>query len=237
MEDTKLKLFSRPEFISPIMILKKIISATLFILLFQQTFAQRNHDGYNFLGIQGGITFFDIQTDDLVTQQQEGFTAGFTTRGAFRNNFDLIYGLSFQSVSVGVEGRSILGTNTKNIGYTIQGVQLNFLGSYNIIVKHLSLEFGPIFDINGKMKLDDDKYENYILTGYNTLRAKDIQDISKFNVRLAGGITAGLEHFRISAQYQYGVTNMLGSLNDKDLENEDFKGNSSTIVLRGVIYF
>ena len=216
--------------------IKKLLFATLCLFLGQQAFSQRNYDGYNFLGIQGGITFFDIQTDDLVTMQKEGFTAGFTTRGAFRNNFDLIYGLSFQSASVGVEGRSILG-DTQNIGYTIQGVQLNFLGSYNIIVKHLSLEFGPIFDLNGKMKLADDKYGDYILTGYNTLTAADIQDISKFNVRLAGGLTAGLEHFRISAQYQYGVTNILGGLNDKGLENEDFKGNSSTIVLMGVIYF
>jgi len=218
------------------MSLKKIIFAAIFLFSFHQTFAQRNYQGYNFLGIQGGLTLFDIQTDDLVTVQQEGFTAGFTTRGAFRNNFDLIYGLSFQSASVGAEGRGLLG-DTQNIGYTIQGVQLNFLGSYNIIVKHLSLEFGPIFDITGKMKLDDDKLENYILTGYNTLTAKDIQDISRFNVRVAGGLTAGLEHFRLSAQYQYGITNMLGKLNDKGLENEDFKGNSSTIVLAAVIYF
>ncbi|PHR13766.1 MAG: hypothetical protein COA40_04320 [Aequorivita sp.] len=218
------------------MSLKKLIFATLFLFSIQQSFAQRNYEGYNFLGIQGGITFFDIITDDLVTQQKEGFAAGFTTRGAFRNNFDLIYGLSFQSVSVGVEGRGLLG-NTENIGYTIQGVQLNFLGSYNIIVKHLSLEFGPLFDITGKMKLDEDKYKEYTLTGYNSLNAKDIQDISQFNVRLAGGLTAGLEHFRVSAQYQYGLTNMLGSLNDKGLEKEDFKGNSSTIVLAAVIYF
>ena len=217
--------------------LQKSFFAIFFLLVFQQTFAQRNYDGYNFLGIQGGITFFDIQTDDLATQQKEGFVAGFTTRGAFRNNFDLIYGISFQSSSVGIEGSSLLGTDTQNISYTIQGAQINFLGSYNIVKKHLSLEFGPVFDINGKMKLDNDQYEDYILTGYSELEAKDIQEISRFNVRLAGGITAGLEHFRISAQYQYGVTNMLGKLNDKGLENEDFKGNSSTIILMGVIYF
>src|SRR5690606_10890404 len=215
--------------------LQKSFFAIFFLLVFQQTFAQRNYDGYNFLGIQVGITFFDIQTDDLVTQQKEGFVAGFTTRGAFRNNFDLIYGISFQSASVAVEGSFL--TDTQNIGYTIQGAQINFLGSYNIVKKHLSIEFGPVFDINGKMKLDNDQYEDYILTGYSELEAKDIQEISRFNVRLAGGITAGLEHFRISAQYQYGVTNMLGKLNDKGLENEDFKGNSSTIILMGVIYF
>jgi len=215
--------------------LQKSFCAIIFLFVFQQTFAQRNYDGYNFFGIQGGVTFFDIQTDDLVTKQQTGFVGGFTTRGAFRNNFDLIYGLSFQSSTVGVEGSNLL--ETQNIGYTIQGAQINFLGSYNIVVKHLSIEFGPVFDINGKMKLDRDEYEDYILTGYETITAKDIQDISRFNVRLAGGITAGLEHFRISAQYQYGVTNMLGKLNDKGLENQDFKGNSSTIIVAGVIYF
>jgi hypothetical protein len=216
---------------------KQLIFTFFCLFVFQQTFAQRNYGGYNFLGIQGGVTFFDIQTDDLVTTQQEGFTAGFTTRGAFRNDFDLVYGISFQSASIGVEGSSFLGTDTQNIGYTIQGAQINFLGSYNIIVKHLSIEFGPVFDINGKMKLDNEKYEDYILTGYNTLAAKDIQEISRFNVRLAGGFTAGLEHFRLSVQYQYGVTNMLGKLNDRGLENKNFKGNSSTIILAAVIYF
>jgi hypothetical protein len=237
VEDTKNKTYFHALKISPTMNFKQLFFVSFCLLFFQQTFSQRNYNDYNFLGIQGGITLFDIQTDDLVTQQQTGFTAGFTTRGAFRNDFDLIYGLNFQSSSVGVEGSNFLGTDTQNISYTIQGAQINFLGSYNIVVKHLSVEFGPIFDVNGKMKLDNDKYEDYILSGYSTITAKDIQEISRFNVRLAGGLTAGLEHFRISAQYQYGVTNMLGKLNDRGLENKDFKGNSSTIVVMGVIYF
>ncbi len=219
------------------MSLKNLLFATFFLIFFQQTVAQRNYNGYNFLGLQGGLTLFDISTDDLVTKQQEGFTAGFTTRGAFRNNFDLIYGLSFQSATVGVEGRNPENSKTQNIGYSIQGAQLNLLGSYNIIVKHLSLEFGPILEINSKMKLDDAKFENYILSGYNALTANDIQEISRFNARLAAGLTAGLEHFRLSAQYQYGITNMLGKLNDKNLENTNFKGHSTTIVLAAIIYF
>jgi hypothetical protein len=219
------------------MSLKKLFFVTLCFLFFQQTIAQRNYRGYNLLGITGGITFFDINTDDLVTSSKEGFVAGFTSRGAFRNDFDLIYGLSFQSAKVAVEGNNITGTSLQNIGYTIQGVQLNFLGSYNFIKKHLSIEFGPVFNINGKMKLDQDEYENYILSGYNTTTAKDIENISKFNIRAAAGLTAGLENFRLSAQYQYGVTNMLSALNSRNLENDDFNGHSSTIVVSGVIYF
>lgn len=202
-----------------------------------QTYAQRNYEGYNFLGIQGGVAIFDIQTDDLQTNSKAGFLAGFTTRGGFRNDFDLIYGLSFQSLSVGIEASPVLGAETQTIDYTVQGVQLNFLGSYNIIMKHLSIEAGPVFVVNGKMKLDNKKYENYTISGYETLAAKEIQEISRFNVRIAGGITTGLEHFRISAQYQYGLTNILGNLNSEDLEYDDFKGNSSTFVISGVIYF
>jgi hypothetical protein len=235
VEDTKNKTYFHALKISPSMNFKRLIFVSFCLFFYQQTIAQRNYEGYNFLGIQGGISFFDIQTDDLVTKQEIGFTAGFTTRGGFRNDFDLIYGISFQSEAVSVVGSR--GSDTQNIGYTIQGAQINFMGSYNIVMKHLSVEFGPVFSINGKMKLDRDEYEDYILTGYNTLTAKDIQDISRFNVRLAAGLTTGLEHFRISAQYQYGLTNMLGGLNGNDLENDDFKGNSSTIIVSGVIYF
>lgn len=226
-----------PEIILQIMSSNTCFLTVICLIFFQQIYAQRNFDHYNFLGIQGGITLFDIQTKDLITTTQSGFTAGFTTRGAFRNNFDLVYGISFQSTSVGVEGKNSSGRDTQNINYTLQGASINFLGSYNIIVKHLSIEFGPVVNINGKLKLDDDKFKDFVLTGYETLSAKDIQDISKFNVHLAGGLTAGFEHFRVFGQYQYGLTNMLGKLNDQDLENKNFKGNSFTMIVGAVIYF
>ncbi len=214
---------------------KKSVLILAAALWAQYTFAQRNYEGYNLLGIQGGISMFDIQTDDFTTEQKLGFTAGFTTRGAFRNNFDLIYGLSFMSASIGINGSG--GAGTQNISYTLQGAQLGFLGSYNIVKKHFSLELGPVFGLNGKMKLDQERYADYVLTGYNQLTAKDIQDISRFQVYAAGGFTAGLEHFRISAQYQYGITNMFGKLNSANLEKDDFEGHSSTVVLAAVIYF
>jgi len=207
-----------------------------FLLFFtQQSISQRNYNGYNHLGINGGITLLDIKTSDLQTKQGEGFTAGFTTRGAFYDDFDLIYGLNFYNSSIGIEGSNLL--DTQYIGYTIQAVQLNFLASYNIIMSHLTAEFGPVLNINSKMKLDSDRYEDYILSGYSTLRAQDIQDISPINFHLAAGISGGFENFRISAQYQYGVTNTLGKLNDKNLENSNFEGHTNLITLAAVVYF
>lgn len=217
------------------MTLKSALLFIFFSFIFQQNFAQRNYDSYNRLGITGGLTLFDINTSNLITKQGSGVAGGFTTRGSFRNNFDLIYGISFYNSKIGVQGS--FASDTQFIDYTIQAAQINFFGSYNIIKHHLSLEFGPILNINGKMKLDSDRYENYILEGYNVLRAQDIEDISQINFHVAGGITAGLESFRLSALYQYGVTNMLKNLNENGLENEDFEGHSSTITIAAVVYF
>ena len=221
------------------MSLKTLLIVTLSLVFFQQANAQRNFDDYNRIGLTAGLTLFDITTSDLVTNQGQGFEAGFTTRGAFRNNFDLIFGLSFFNSSVGVKGG--VGPNgagdTQFINYQIQAAQIGLLGSYNIVKHHLSVEFGPILNVNGKMKLDSDRLQDYILEGYTTLRAQDIQDIGRFNFHLAGGLTTGLRSFKVSALYQYGVLNMLGRLNDNKLEKTNFKGNSSTIIFAATFYF
>ena len=220
------------------MSLKNIIFVTLAFLFAQQALSQRNFDHYNRLGLTAGYTLFDISTSDLTTKQSGGFMLGFTTRGAFRNNFDLIYGLNFLNTKVEVLGRNPISfTDTQYIEYTIPTVQINFLGSYNIIKHHLTLEFGPVLNVNGKMKVDSERYEDYILDGYERLKATDIENISPVSFLVAGGISGGLESFRASVQYQYGVTNMLGKLNDRDLENTDFKGNSNTIIFALVVYF
>jgi hypothetical protein len=240
-EDTKIKLLLPALKKNPIMSFKTLLFIALSLLLLQQSFSQRNYEEYNRLGIQGGISLFDIATSDFSTKQAEGFFVGFTTRGAFRNNFDIVYGINFLSTEIGILGHDQANTgeisDEQYIDYAIQAVQLNFLASYNIVKHHLSVEAGPILHINSKMKLKSDRHENYIIDGYSNLRAEDLQDISVFNFRLMGGITAGLESFRLSAQYQYGVTNMLDKLNDQNLEMKNFKGNSGTIILALIVYF
>lgn len=224
------------------MSLRTLCFVTILLTTSITCLAQRNYDEYNRLGIQGGVSLFDINTSNFVTEQQTGFGAGFTTRGSFRNNFDLIYGLTFFSNKVGILGSPVAASPLEKqfITYTIPSVQLNFLGSYNIVKHHVSIEFGPILNVNGNMKVDSAQLEDYILEGYTTVRAQDIEDISPINFHVMGGATVGLESFRLSAQYQYGVTNMLNKLNDQDIEKrngEEFKGNSATIVIMAVVYF
>ena len=211
---------------------------TLFIGFFQLTYAQRNFESYNRLGLSGGLTLYDITTSDFTTQQGEGVMVSFTTRGSFYNNFDLIYGLGFYSTQLGILAAP-LGSPGQGqfLDYQVQSAQITFQGSMNIIKHHLSIEAGPILNISGKLKLKRDAFENYIINGYQTLTAADIQDASRVNFHVAGGISGGLEQFRLSAQYQYGVTNMLNKLNDKGFENQDFDGHSSLFTFSAIFYF
>lgn len=214
---------------------KQGILVVLFFSAFTNLSAQRNYDSYNRIGVTGGITFFNIETDDLQTASESGFSAGFTTRGPIYNDFDLVYGINFTGNKVSVLGNNLL--ISEQILYQFQAAQLTFLGSYNIVKHHLSIEFGPILNINGKLKLEDERFSDYILEGYSILRAEEIQDISRLNFHLAGGISTGFESFKISGLYQYGVTNILNKLNDQNLENTDFNGHSSTIVIAVTFYF
>lgn len=223
------------------MSLKKLLFVTVVFSVSMQSYAQRNYNDYNRIGITGGLNLFDISTSDLTTDSGSGIYAGFTTRGAFYNNFDLIYGIGFNSTEVGVLGRNLTDpTSTfaeQYIDYRVQSAQITLLASCNIIRHHLSIEAGPILNVSGKLKLKSDSFEDHILDGYTTLRAKDIQDITKVNFHLAGGITAGLEQFRVSAQYQYGVTNTLNKLNEAQLENTDFEGHTSLFIFSAIFYF
>ena len=127
----------------PQMSLKSFIIVTLLLTFFQQSYAQRNYEDYNRIGITGGFVLFDITTSDLVTEQGQGFEGGFTTRGSFRGAFDLIYGISFFNSGIGIKGS--VGPNgagdTRFIKYQIQAAQIGFLGSLNIVEHHLSLDF------------------------------------------------------------------------------------------------
>jgi len=226
------------------MSIKALFFVTVLLATFQLSLAQRNFDQSNHIGVAGGITFSDLLTDNFNTEQGTGFIVSFNTRGAFYNNFDLIYGLNFLQTKVGISASNatdptILFTE-QFVDYAISSAQIKILLSYNIIAKHLSVEAGPLLNVNGKMNIDDERFENFIINGFDQLRAGDIQNISKINAHLTGGITAGLTNIRLSAQYQYGLTNTLNALNDLEnvnSENIDFKGNSATIIFTLQFYF
>lgn len=208
-----------------------------FILSFQ-AYSQRNYNEFNVIGVSAGLTLYDIKTDDLSTQSKESFMFGLQIRGNVYNNFDMMYGVAFYDTNISVLANSVPeGGTQRELNYNIQSAQISVLWGYKIIREHLSIEAGPVLNINGRLTLKDTQYENYIIDGYDTLRAIELEDISKVNFHLAAGVTAGFRNFRVFGQYQYGVTNMLNKLNSSNLEYKDFKGNANLITVGVTAYF
>jgi hypothetical protein len=94
------------------------------------------------------------------------------------------------------------------------------------------LDFGPVLQINGKLKVSDSD-KNKILNG-TLLRAEQIQTFQHLAVTFTLGVSAGSKVVRAVIFYEYGFTNILNNLNSEDglkvLNNGDkFKGNLGTI--------
>lgn len=220
--------------------MKKYITLPLLAAFLCYSFlsAQRNYNEFNLIGISGGLTMYNINTDNFNTKQGSSVMGGAQIRGNVYNNFDMLYGISFFDTTFGMAVRETpASTKINYIDMNTQSVQISVLMGYKIIREHLSIEAGPVLNVNGKFKPKNSSYEDYVIDGYSGLTPNDIGDISKVNFHLAAGITAGLRNFRVFAQYQYGVTNTLNKLNDQDLGETEFKGHSSLITFGVTGYF
>lgn len=208
------------------------------LLFSNQIHSQRNYGEFNVIGVSTGITLYDINTDDLTTKSKESFMFGLQMRGNVYNNFDMMYGVAFYDTNLSVLANSIPeGGTQRELNYNIQSAQISVLWGYKIIREHLSIEAGPVLNINGNLTLKDTQFEDYFIDGYSSIRAIDLENISTVNFHVAAGLTAGFRNFRVFGQYQYGVTNMLNKLNNSNLENKDFKGNASLITIGVTAYF
>jgi hypothetical protein len=145
----------------------------------------------------------------------------------------MVYAMQFSENNFTVATKNGFLKN-EEVEYTLPSAQISLMFSYKIIESHLSVELGPVFQINGQFKIEE-QYEENTING-TTLYAKDITDISNFNFYPAVGITAGVTHFRFNVQYQYGLTNMLDSLNNSETGISDLKGNAGIVSGNLIVY-
>lgn len=211
--------------------MKRLYFAFVFMLVTAAVFAQYEYRDSNRIGISLGVNQFTLNTNDFQTKPGTGWNAGLSMRGNYYNNWDMVYAIQFSENNFSVTTNSFF--TTEEVNYKLPSAQISLMWSYKIVENHLSLEFGPLVQINGKLKVDKDK-ENNIITG-TTLLAKDIVDISQFNFYPVIGITAGVRHVRLHISYQYGINNMLGNLNNQNL-GYSFKGNPGILNGNLIIY-
>ena len=211
--------------------MKKICFTAALVLISMAGFAQYEYRDANRIGIFFGINQFTLNTNNFQTKPGTGWNGGLSMRGNFYNDWDMVYAMQFSENNFSVVTNSVFITEDTN--YKLASAQVSLMFSYKIVENHLSLEFGPIVQINGKLKVDQDE-ENNIISG-TLLFAKDIVDISKFNFYPTIGITAGVRHVRLNVSYQYGLNNMLGNLNNQNL-GYDFKGNPGILNGNLIVY-
>lgn len=205
---------------------KYIITLAIFLIGFLGNAQYREKDG-NRIGISAGISQMSLLSSNFNAKPESGFMGGLSVRGNFYNDFSMTFGMQFFNNNFSLETVNA-SFKKEDVKYTVEGVQVRLLLSYNIVEDYFAVDFGPVLQVNGKLKVASNKEEN-ILTG-TLLKAEDIVDVTTINGNLYFGLTAGSKRVKAVIFYQYGVNNFMNKLNkDDDLKalngGNKFKGN------------
>ena len=194
----------------------------------------------NGIGIFGGITKFDIKTDNFVIEQGDGFIGGLSATVDIPHKwYNMSYGMQMSENNLSVSARpNIASSLIENIEYKLFAAQIALMMHLKLIDNNFTIDVGPMLQYNGKLELKDESKAAYIINDYVNLNATDITNISQFNLNGAVGASVGLNFIKIKAQYIYGVTNILKKLNSENPDvSTNFKGNQSMLVLGALFTF
>ncbi|MBN2868764.1 MAG: outer membrane beta-barrel protein [Flavobacteriaceae bacterium] len=206
-------------------------------------YAQRkNYNIKNGFAIGGGLTQFDIITDNFETKSDTGWLLHMSATVDIPHKwYNVSYGMQLSENKMSVNGlASALSTNFEPIDYKILTAQVAFLMHVKLAGPYLTLDFGPVLQYNSDLEFDDEGQEEWFVAEFDSLLAKDFVDITNFNVNGAVGLTAGFKNFKVRGQYIYGFTNILGDLNNSNavnFTNKKFKGNQSMLTVALLITF
>jgi hypothetical protein len=197
----------------------------------------------NGFAIAGGLTQYNILTDNFTTTKGEGWIFGMSATVDLPHKFyNVSYGMQLSENTLGIAAKPSLTTSSidNSVDYKIFTAQVAFLWHLKLGTDHLTLDVGPMLQYNSDLELKDEDKENYIIDGFNSVTAKDFKNLNNVNFNGAIGLTAGISHFKVKAQYIYGVTNILGGLNKEDFAKDldkKFKGNQSMLAFTVMFSF
>lgn len=211
--------------------MNKYFLVVVFSVFTSSIFAQYGNRDGNRIGISGGISQSNLFTSNFDSKPGIGFAGGLSVRGNYYNDFSMIFGMQFFYNSFSLETTSV-SLAKKDTEFSVSGAQVRLLLSYNVVEDHVSIDFGPVLQVNGKMNVQEADETN-IING-TLLQAKQIEDITKINGNLYFGVSAGNRIVRAVVFYQYGVNNILNNLNKENSlktlnGGDDFKGNLGAV--------
>ena len=206
------------------------------------TIINAQHKSYNIkngFSIGGGISTYNIITDNFITTKGNGFVVSLATGVDIPNRwYTVSYGMQISENTLEISGRitdDVAGN--EQIKYKQMAAQLGFLFHAKVLGNNVTIDAGPQLQYNGDLEFKNSEQEGYYINGYGDLLASDITQMSKFNINGAIGATAGFGPLSVSAQYIYGFLNMFAKLNKNLNQDTGFKGNPETIMLIALFTF
>ena len=216
----------------------------LMLCFVTKSFSQKgNFRISNGIGIIGGITQFDIDTDNFNTKSSNGFIGGLmATVDIPLRWYNVSFSMQLSENAIEISGRpDLISTQEAFVEYKMFAAQVAMLLHVKVIPNHFSIDFGPMLQYNGRLEFKDKNQEGYYINNYTNLSAQDITNISQFNFNGALGASLGIKNFKMKAQYVYGLTNILKKLEGQDIDtvggDSRFKGNQTMLVLGAVLSF
>ena len=220
--------------------MKRFTLLVAFLALFVTSLYAQNYRIQNTIGVYGGLTNFDINTDNFNTEKGNGWLFGMAALVDLPHKFyNLSYNIQLSENNLGISAAPS-GGSSEFVDYKIFAAQISLNMHVKLVERYLTLDLGPMLQYNGKLQVKDESQETHIIDGFNALTTADITDITQFNVNGAAGLTAGGDNFKARVQYIYGFTNMLNKLNSQDFNlgnSENFKGNQSMLVFSLMLAF
>lgn len=206
---------------------------------------RRNYRIQNGIGISGGVTQFDINTNNFNTKAGNGFYVGLTASANLPHKwYNVSYNIQLLQNKIDIEGReAAVSANRVDLEYKQFAAQISFLMHVKPINKtqYFTIDVGPMLQYNGKLELQEGNQSNFYINNYANLTAKAIEDVSKFNINGVAGVSAGFKQFKLKAHYMYGFLNTLDKLNSGRLDttggSNNFKGNPHTWLFGGTFIF
>lgn len=219
-----------------------ILLVALSIASVTESQAQKTVRTRNTLGVYGGLTQFDIKTDNFITKPGQGWMVGLTAGVDLPHKwYTVSYNIQLAENTVGIMAKPTLTSPSEEIDFTMLTAQVAFLVHVKVIQEYITIDLGPMIQYTGDLEVKKDNQKDYIIENYNRVSAKDLYKISPFNVNGAIGISAGFPSFKLRGQYIYGFTNILNQLNDETYVGETnkskFKGNQSMFAVTAIITF
>ena len=216
----------------------------LMLCFVTKSFSQKgNFRISNGIGIIGGITQFDIDTDNFNTKSSNGFIGGLmATVDIPLRWYNVSFSMQLSENAIEISGRpDLVSTQEAFVEYKMFAAQVAMLLHVKVIPNHFTIDFGPMLQYNGRLEFKDKNQEGYYINNYTNLSAQDITNISQFNFNGALGASLGVKNFKLKAQYVYGLTNILKKLEGQDIDtvggDSRFKGNQTMLVLGAVLSF